>query len=126
MHALLDLDIWVALFTLAALEIVLGVDNIIFLSIMANKLPESQRARARVIGLGGACITRILLLLSLTWLARLTAPLFTVLTQEISGRDIVLILGGAFLIAKSTFEIHEQVEDSHDSAEAAMGKAIAG
>ena len=126
MHALLDPNIWVALFTLAGLEIVLGVDNIIFLSIMANKLPAEQRARTRVIGLGGACITRILLLLSLTWLARMTAPLFTVLAQEISGRDIVLIIGGLFLIGKSTFEIHEQVEDSHDSAEAAMGKAIAG
>src|SRR5205823_5244401 len=106
--------------------IVLGVDNIIFLTIMANKLPAAQRARARVIGLGGACITRILLLLSLTWLARLTAPLFTLAGQEFSGRDLVLIAGGLFLIGKATFEIHEQVEASHETAEAALGEAIAG
>jgi predicted tellurium resistance membrane protein TerC len=126
MDALFNPELWVALFTLAGLEIVLGVDNIIFLTIMANKLPAEQRARARVIGLGGACITRILLLLSLTWLARLTAPLFTIAGQALSGRDLVLIVGGLFLIGKATFEIHEQVEDSHDSAEAAMGEAIAG
>src|SRR6185503_8208347 len=126
MDALLNPELWVALFTLAGLEIVLGVDNIIFLTIMANKLPLEQRARARVIGLGGACITRILLLLSLTWLARLTAPLFTIAGQELSGRDLVLIVGGLFLIGKATFEIHEQVEDSRDSAEAAMGQALAG
>lgn len=110
MDALLQPDLWAALFTLAALEIVLGIDNIIFLSIMANKLPLAQRARARTIGLAGACITRILLLLSLAWLAKLTAPLFTVLAQEISGRDLVLILGGLFLLAKSTMEIHEHIE----------------
>jgi predicted tellurium resistance membrane protein TerC len=126
MDALLNPETWIALFTLAGLEIVLGVDNIIFLTIMANKLPPEQRARARVIGLAGACITRILLLLSLAWLARLTAPLFSVAGQEISGRDIVLIVGGLFLIAKSTFEIHEQVEDSRDTAEAALGQALAG
>jgi predicted tellurium resistance membrane protein TerC len=126
MHALTDPEIWAALLTLAGLEIVLGIDNIIFLSIMANKLPPHQRAKARIIGLAGACITRILLLLSLAFLAKLTKPLFVILGQEISGRDLVLILGGLFLIAKSTFEIHEQVEDDHQSAEAAMGKAIAG
>jgi len=125
MNWLTDPEIWAALITLAALEIVLGIDNIIFITIMANKLPEHQRARARTLGLAGACITRILLLLSLAWLARLTAPLFTVLAQEISGRDLVLILGGAFLIAKATFELHEQVEGDHETAEAAMGKALA-
>ncbi len=121
-----DPEIWAALITLAGLEIVLGIDNIIFLTIMANKLPVHQRARARTIGLAGACITRILLLLSLAWLARLTAPLFTVLAQEISGRDLVLIFGGLFLLAKATFELHEQVEDDHQTAEGAMGKALSG
>ena len=110
MDALLQADLWAALFTLAALEIVLGIDNIIFLSIMANKLPVEQRARARIIGLAGACVTRILLLLSLAFLARMTAPLFTVFEQEISGRDLVLILGGLFLLGKSTLEIHEHLE----------------
>ena len=127
MDALFTPEIWIALFTLAGLEIVLGVDNIIFLTIMANKLPVDQRARARVIGLAGACITRILLLLSLTWLARLTAPLFTVVGQELSGRDLVLIVGGLFLIGKATFEIHEQVEaGQQETADAAIGQAIAG
>ncbi|MEK6806256.1 MAG: TerC family protein [Pseudomonadota bacterium] len=128
MDALLQPELWAALITLASLEIVLGIDNIIFLTIMANKLPEHQRARARTIGLAGACITRILLLLSLAWLARLTAPLFTLpyFAQEISGRDLVLIFGGLFLMAKATFELHEQVEDDHQTAEAAIGQALAG
>jgi predicted tellurium resistance membrane protein TerC len=132
MEALTNPELWVALFTLAALEIVLGIDNIIFLTIMANKLPVHQRARARAIGLAGACVTRILLLLSLAWLARLVAPLFTLPDflsgQAISGRDVVLVLGGLFLIGKATFELHEQVEDAgdKDSAEAAIGKAISG
>lgn len=112
MHALLEPELWAALLTLTALEIVLGIDNIIFLSIMANKLPEAQRARARTIGLAGACLTRIALLVSLAWIARLTQPLFTLLAQEISGRDLVLILGGLFLLWKSTLEIHEHMEGS--------------
>ncbi|HVT34461.1 MAG TPA: TerC family protein [Nevskiaceae bacterium] len=110
MHALFDPDIWLALFTLAALEIVLGIDNIIFLTIMANKLPEEQRARARTLGLAGAMLTRILLLFSITWLARLTTPLFTLMEHDFSGRDLVLIAGGMFLIWKSTMEIHQHVE----------------
>jgi predicted tellurium resistance membrane protein TerC len=110
MQALLEPDLWAALLTLAALEIVLGVDNIIFLSIMANKLPVDQRARARLIGLAGACVTRILLLLSVAFLARLSAPLLTFFGQELSGRDLVLIAGGIFLIGKSTLEIHEHME----------------
>ena len=114
MQALLEPELWAAFLTLAALEIVLGIDNIIFLSIMANKLPEHQRARARTIGLAGACITRIGLLLSLAWLAKLIAPLFTVLGEEISGRDLVLILGGLFLLWKSTVEIHESMEGPAD------------
>jgi predicted tellurium resistance membrane protein TerC len=108
-------EIWAALLTLTALEIVLGVDNIIFLSIIVSKLPAHQQDSARILGLAGAMITRILLLFSLTWLARLTEPLFTVLGYEISGRDLVLILGGLFLFYKATTEIGEQMEmPSHD------------
>lgn len=122
-----DPEIWAALVTLAGLEIVLGIDNIIFISIMVGRLPERQRERARIIGLAGACITRILLLLSLAWLARLTAPLFTVLGQEISGRDLVLIIGGLFLLAKATYELHEQVEGGRqETADEAIGRAISG
>jgi predicted tellurium resistance membrane protein TerC len=113
-EALLNIDLWIALFTLAALEIVLGIDNIIFLSIMANKLPLHQRAKARTIGLAAACLMRIGLLLSLAWLASLTADLFTVLGMGISGRDLVLGLGGAFLIWKSAGEIRESL--AHASA----------
>ena len=124
MHALLDPDLWLALFTLAALEIVLGIDNIIFLSIMANKLPEAQRARARTLGLAGACGTRILLLCSLAFLARMTHPLFSMLQHEVSGRDLVLIFGGLFLLAKSTMEIHEHVEgDGLGPDDVSAGKA---
>lgn len=122
-----DIEIWAALITLAGLEIVLGIDNIIFISIMVARLPPHQRERARVIGLAGACITRILLLLSLAFLARLTAPLFTIAGQEISGRDLVLIFGGLFLLAKATYELHEQVEGGgQETADAAIGRAVAG
>jgi predicted tellurium resistance membrane protein TerC len=103
-------DIWAAFLTLASLEIVLGVDNIIFLSISASKLPLAQQGRARTIGLAGAMITRVLLLLSLAFLARLTTPWVTILGQELSGRDFILLLGGLFLMANSTMEIHEQLE----------------
>ena len=103
-------ETWVALLTLTALEIVLGIDNVIFISILAGKLPAAQQARARRVGLAGAMVMRILLLLSITWIARLTSPLFTVLAQEISGRDLILILGGLFLVAKSTHEIHDKLE----------------
>jgi len=99
-----------ALVTLTFLEIVLGVDNIIFISILSGKLPPAQQPRARRIGLFGAMLTRILLLLSLAWIVKLTAPLFSVLEHEISGRDLILILGGLFLLAKSTFEIHDRLE----------------
>jgi predicted tellurium resistance membrane protein TerC len=109
-----DPNAWIALLTLAALEIVLGIDNVIFISILANKLPEHQRANARRAGLGLALGTRILLLLSLAWIIRLTEPLFTILGKDISGRDLVLILGGAFLIGKSTHEIHHKVEGGHE------------
>ena len=113
-------EILIALATLTFLEIVLGVDNIIFISILSGKLPAEQQAKARRLGLLLAMGTRILLLFSLAWVIRLTAPLFTVLSQEISGRDLILILGGLFLLGKSTHEIHERLEgeEGHGSAKA--------
>ena len=114
MEILSDPNAWVALITLTALEIVLGIDNIIFISILAGKLPKEQQERARIIGLSLAMITRIALLFSLTWIMQLTAPLFSVLGHEISGRDLILILGGLFLLAKSTMEIHEKLEGEGD------------
>ena len=110
MEWLTDPQVWLALVTLTALEIVLGVDNIIFISIQAGKLPVHQREKARLVGLGLAMFIRVALLFSLTWLMGLTAPLFTVLQQEISGRDFILISGGLFLLWKSTMEIHEKLE----------------
>jgi len=101
---------WTALVTLTVLEVVLGIDNIVFISILAGKLPTAQQARARTIGLGLAMITRVLLLLSLTWIMRLTTPLFGVLGREVSGRDMILLVGGVFLIWKSTHEIHQRLE----------------
>ena len=97
-----DPQIWIAFATLLALEVVLGIDNVIFIAILADKLPEHQRGKARNLGLGLAMVIRILLLLSIAWIARLTTPLFAVVGHEISGRDLILILGGLFLIAKST------------------------
>ena len=113
----------IALLTLTLLEIVLGIDNVIFISILADKLPENQRARARRLGLGLAMFMRILLLLSLAWIIRLTEPLFTVLGQEISGRDLILIGGGLFLLAKSTFEIHDNLEGEGDHGTAGGARA---
>ena len=110
MDWLTDPQIWIALLTLTALEIVLGIDNIIFISILAGKLPAGQQARARRLGLGAAMVMRILLLLSIAWVIRLTAPLFTTLGQEISGRDLILLVGGLFLLGKATFEIHDNLE----------------
>ena len=110
MEWLTDPQTWIALLTLTALEIVLGIDNVIFISILAEKLPEDQVDRGRQIGLGMAMITRILLLLSLAWLARLSAPLFEVMGHAFSGRDIMLIAGGLFLLGKSTLEIHDKLE----------------
>jgi predicted tellurium resistance membrane protein TerC len=116
MDLIVDPNAWLALITLTALEIVLGIDNIIFISILAEKLPEAQRARARTIGLALAMGTRLALLASLVWLMRLTAPWFTVLGQEISGRDLILIVGGLFLLAKSTMEIHEKLEGEEEAS----------
>lgn len=110
MEWITDPQLWVALLTLTALEVVLGIDNIIFISILAGKLPPNQQPRARTIGLGLAMLTRIGLLLSITWIMRLTEPLFTAFGNEISGRDIIVIAGGLFLLAKSTHEIHEKLE----------------
>jgi predicted tellurium resistance membrane protein TerC len=105
-----DPQVWIALATLTFLEIVLGVDNIIFISILSGKLPPAQQPRARKLGLLGALGTRILLLFSLAWIIRLTEPWFTIAGTDISGRDLILILGGLFLIGKSTHEIHDKLE----------------
>ena len=114
-------EILIALATLTFLEIVLGVDNIIFISILSGKLPPDQQPKARRIGLLLAMGTRILLLFSLAWVIKLTAPMFTVFSQEISGRDLILIIGGLFLLGKSTHEIHDRLEgeEGHASAKAA-------
>ena len=118
MDWLTDPQIWIALITLTSLEIVLGIDNIIFISILSGKLPADQQGKARNLGLMLAMLMRIALLFSLTWIMRLTAPLFAVFGNEVSGRDIILIAGGLFLLAKSTYEIHERLEgeEGHSSA----------
>ena len=120
-----DPQTWIALATLTFLEIVLGVDNIIFISILSGKLPAEQQPRARRLGLLGALITRVLLLMSLAWVIRLTAPLFTVLQQEISGRDLILIIGGLFLIAKATHEIHDKLEGEEGHASGRVAASFA-
>ncbi len=119
-----DPQAWIGFATLTVLEIVLGIDNIIFISILADKLPRPKQARARLWGLALAMLTRILLLFSLTWVIRLTAPLFTILGEEISGRDLVLILGGLFLLAKSTHEIHGNLEGEEGKATARVGPSL--
>jgi predicted tellurium resistance membrane protein TerC len=126
MEWLADPQVWIALITLTALEIVLGVDNIIFISILAGRLPEAQRARARTLGLAFAMLTRIGLLLSLAWLMTLTEPLFsaTFIGKAFSGRDLILIGGGLFLLWKSVHEIHSSLEG--EEAQRAAGAAYAG
>ncbi len=123
MEWLSDPQIWISLLTLTALEIVLGIDNVIFISILAGKLPAHQQEKARKIGLMLAFVTRVILLMSLTWIMGLTKPLFTmpVLQQVVSGRDLVLLLGGLFLIWKSVKEIHEKLED--DDGHATAGRS---
>ena len=114
---------WAALLTLTLLEIVLGIDNIVFISILSGKLPEHQRQRARTLGLALAMGTRILLLLSLTWIMRLTRPFFTIGPQEVSGRDLIMLIGGMFLLWKSTHEIHERLEGHGEAARQVQRKA---
>jgi predicted tellurium resistance membrane protein TerC len=116
MDWLSDPQIWIALATLTFLEIVLGVDNVIFISILSGKLPAAEQPKARRLGLLGAMVTRVLLLFSLAWIIRLTAPWFTVVGQEISGRDLILIGGGLFLLGKSTYEIHDKLEGEEGHA----------
>lgn len=116
MEWLADPNIWIAFATLTVLELVLGIDNVIFISILAGKLPAEQQARARFIGLALALVMRVILLFSLSWVMTLTEPLFSVFGQAISGRDLILIVGGLFLIAKSTHEIHGSLEGEEGHA----------
>ena len=125
MNWITDPQTWIGFLTLTGLEIVLGIDNVIFISILAGKLHPEQQGRARRLGLGLAMVMRILLLLSLSWIARLTAPLFAVLGHEISGRDLVLIVGGLFLLAKSTHEIHGKLEGEEGRSSAAVRPTLA-
>ena len=115
MEWLTNPEIWIGLITLTALEVILGIDNVVFISILAGKLPEDKQARARGVGLSLALLTRIVLLLSLAWIIGLTTPLVTILGKGISGRDLILLGGGLFLLAKSTHEIHNKLEgaDGH-------------
>lgn len=124
MEWLSDPQTWVSLLTLTMLEIVLGIDNIVFISILSGKLPQAQQAKARQTGLALALITRILLLLSLSWVMSLTKPLFTVIGQEISGRDLILLIGGLFLLGKATFEIHERLEGSEHHEQNVKAKSF--
>lgn len=114
-----DPQAWISLLTLSVLEIVLGIDNIIFISILAGKLPPADQPRARSLGLAGAFVSRILLLLSITWVMQLTRPLFGLLGREFSGRDLILLLGGLFLIGKATLEIHHKLEGPDEHTEQA-------
>ncbi len=119
-------DSLLAFGTLTILEIVLGVDNIVFISILAGKLPKEQQPRARTLGLGLAMGTRILLLLSLTWLMGLTEPFFSLFSHDVSGRDLILLIGGLFLIAKSTVEIHDKLEGEQGHRSAKAGASFVG
>jgi predicted tellurium resistance membrane protein TerC len=126
MDVLSDPANWLALGTLLLLEIVLGIDNVVFISILAGKLPADQRRRARLVGLSLALIMRILLLLTISWIMRLTTPLFAVLGHGFSGRDLILIAGGLFLIAKSTHEMHGRLEGEEEHGERRGGATFAG
>jgi predicted tellurium resistance membrane protein TerC len=123
MNWLLDPNAWIGLLTLTALSVVLSVDNIIFISLLASKLPKHEQARGRQLGLVGAFVTRLLLLFSIAWIVRLTAPLFTVFGVVISGRGLILLAGGLFLIAKATFEIHGKLEG--EDAESVQPRPVA-
>ena len=124
MDQLANPDVWLALLSLTAMEIVLGIDNIVFITILVGRLPAAQRARVRRIGLMGALITRLGLLFTLSWMMKLTAPLLTVLGHELSGRDLILLGGGLFLIGKATLEIHHKLEGGGEG-EGGGGKARA-
>jgi len=124
MQELFTADALIGLLTLTVLEIVLGVDNVIFISILAGKLPADQQARARTTGLALAMITRILLLLSLSWIATLTGELFSVFGFGVSGRDLILLGGGLFLVAKATYEIHEKLEGEPGHSETRVGPSF--
>ncbi len=126
MEQILNPQNLIALLTLTALEIVLGIDNIVFISILSSKLPKEQEQKARRLGLMAAMITRILLLLSLSWVIGLVKPLFTILDFEISGRDIILVLGGLFLLAKSTHEIHERLEGMEGKRDTKVAPSFSG
>ncbi len=126
MEWLSDPSVWIAFATLTLLELVLGIDNIVFISILAGKLPPEQQSRARYIGLSLALVMRVILLFSLTWVIGLTAPLFTIFGQEISGRDLVLLVGGLFLIGKSTHEIHGSLEGEEGHKTAKVYASFAG
>ena len=121
-------EAWIALGTLTALEIVLGIDNIIFISILVSRLPENQRNLGRRVGLGLAMLARLVLLFSIAWVMGLTAPWFTVFTREISGRDVILILGGLFLLGKATHEIHASLEgvteSEHKTTASTLGSVL--
>jgi predicted tellurium resistance membrane protein TerC len=117
-----DPNAWIGLLTLTLLEIVLGIDNIIFISILSSKLPAAQQPKARQLGLVGAFISRVLLILSIAWIVRLTRPLFTVAGIEFSGRSLILLIGGLFLIGKATYEIHDKLEGEKET-KAAKGVA---
>jgi predicted tellurium resistance membrane protein TerC len=125
MDWLSDPQAWISLLTLTGLEIVLGIDNVIFISILAGKLPHDQQAKARQMGLALALITRIALLASIAWIAKLTTPLFSLLGHGVSGRDLILIIGGLFLIVKSTMEIHEKLEGEEGHASAKVAASFA-
>lgn len=126
MDWLTDPQVWIAFVTLTALELVLGIDNIVFISILSGKLPAEQQKKARLLGLGLAMFMRVALLFSLSWIIRLTAPLFNVLGQDVSGRDLILIGGGLFLIGKSTYEIHERLEGEEGHASARVAPSFGG
>lgn len=125
MDWLANSDAWIGLLTLTLMEIVLGIDNVVFISILAAKLPADQQVRARQIGLGLALGIRIVLLFMVSWIAQLTAPLFTIVGQEISGRDLILIVGGLFLLGKATREIHERLEGETGHASAKVPPSFA-
>lgn len=122
-EGLLTMDALVAFLTLTLMEIVLGIDNIVFIAILCGKLPAEKQGKARTIGLALALISRILLLLGITWVMKLTTPLFTILGTALSGKDLILLGGGAFLVAKATHEIYDKLEVSHADKQAAAGRA---